>query len=52
MQGEGVYIGSAVIFWNGKPDLSSRNKVIYNHFGPYVTAESVDIKVNKLQISK
>ena len=40
----GVYIGQACIYWDGKPDLSNRNKVIYNRFGPNVTAECIDIK--------
>ena len=43
--GEGVYIGSAVNHWvDNKPDLSHRNKVLNNHFGPNITAESIDIK--------
>ena len=42
--GEGVYIGQACIYWDGQPDMSNRNKVLYNRFGPNVTAEAVDIK--------
>ena len=29
---------------NGVPDLSNRIQVLYNHFGPYVLAECIDIK--------
>ena len=43
--GEGVYIGSDMGKWvNGVKDLSHRNKVIYNTFGPHITAEAIDIK--------
>ncbi len=44
--GEGVYIGTAVTNWDAEnmPDLSNRNQIINNHFGPYVTAEAIDIK--------
>ncbi|CAF0935663.1 unnamed protein product [Brachionus calyciflorus] len=43
--GEGVYIGSSLSHWvNGQPDLSHRNKVLNNRFGPNVSAEAIDIK--------
>lgn len=43
--GEGVYIGSSLSHWiNNIPDLSNRNKILKNRFGPYVSAESIDIK--------
>jgi len=43
--GEGIYIGSAVENWvNGIADLSNRNKVLNNHFGPNIGAEAIDIK--------
>lgn len=46
--GEGIYIGSAVSNWekysNGQPDKCDSNKVIGNIIGPFVTAESIDIK--------
>ena len=43
--GEAVYIGSAVENWaDGVADLSNRNRVLYNHFGPNIAAEAVDIK--------
>lgn len=43
--GEGVYIGSAKTNWvNNQPDLSHRNKVINNRFGPDISAEAIDIK--------
>ena len=44
--GEAVYIGSAVENWiNEIADLSNRNRVINNKFGPYIGAEAIDIKV-------
>lgn len=43
--GEGVYIGSSLSHWvNNKPDLSNRNKILKNRFGPYISAEAIDIK--------
>lgn len=46
--GEGVYIGSAKAQWpkfgNGKPDASDGNRVSYNHFGPDIRAEAIDVK--------
>jgi hypothetical protein len=47
--GEGVYIGSAVSNWgchgnSGGADRSDRVQVLNNVIGPYVTAESIDIK--------
>ncbi|CAF1105646.1 unnamed protein product, partial [Brachionus calyciflorus] len=43
--GEGIYIGSARSNWvNGQPDLSHRNKVLNNRFGPGISAEAIDIK--------
>lgn len=47
--GEGVYIGSSVSNWatvmgSQTPDLSHRNKVLNNRFGPGVSAEAIDIK--------
>ena len=44
--GEGVYIGAAYSNWVNiaAPDLSHRNKVLNNHFGPNIAAEAVDIK--------
>ncbi len=41
---EGVYIGQACTYWDGQPDMSHRNKVLYKCFGSNVTAEAVDIK--------
>ncbi len=46
--GEGVYMGSAVSNWGkytaGQEDRSDSNKVINNHIGPNVAAESIDVK--------
>ena len=49
--GEAVYIGSSISHWQNdlntgllRPDCSSRNQILNNYFGPYVSAESVDIK--------
>jgi hypothetical protein len=46
--GEGVYIGSAKSNWStytsGSPDRSDKNKVLNNTIGPYVAAESIDVK--------
>lgn len=46
--GEGIYIGSAYSNWpkytNGHPDLCDSNQILKNHIGPYVAAESIDIK--------
>ena len=43
--GEGIYIGASINFWEERgPDCSSDNQVLSNHFGPYVSSESVDIK--------
>jgi hypothetical protein len=46
--GEGVYLGTAQSNWGsisgGNPDTSNNNKVLYNHIGPNVTAEHIDIK--------
>jgi hypothetical protein len=40
-------VGASMNFWiDGKtgPDRSSRNTISNNHFGPYVSSESIDIK--------
>lgn len=46
--GEGIYIANKRYTWNEtgilKIDRSSRNRIRYNYFGPYVRSESVDIK--------
>jgi hypothetical protein len=46
--GEGIYVGTAITNWHlysgGKPDRSDRNRIVHNHVGPNVAAESVDIK--------
>jgi hypothetical protein len=46
--GEGVYVGSAKANWGaytkGKPDASTRNRILDNTIGPRTTAESVDVK--------
>lgn len=46
--GEGVYLGTAQSNWGtisgGNPDTSNNNNVLYNHIGPNVTAEHIDIK--------
>lgn len=46
--GEGIYLGTAESNWDtisgGNPDTSNNNKVLYNHIGPNVTAEHIDIK--------
>lgn len=46
--GEGIYIGTAKNNWekysDGEPDKCDNNKVLNNIIGPFVTAESIDIK--------
>ena len=46
--GEGCYIGSAYSNWpeytNNQPDTCNYNRIVYNHFGPGVAAESIDVK--------
>jgi hypothetical protein len=43
--GEAVYIGASKKFWAVRgPDFSNNNKVRNNHFGPFISSESVDIK--------
>lgn len=43
--GEGIYVGSWSGHWtDGQPDRSDHNQIIDSHFGPYVTAEHIDIK--------
>lgn len=45
--GEAVYLGASSKQWIDNftgPDRSSRNHVLNNYFGPFVSAESVDIK--------
>ena len=45
--GEAVYIGAAYIHWINNftgPDRSNRNQIVNNLFGPFISAESIDIK--------
>lgn len=43
--GEGIYVGSWSGHWtDGQPDRSDHNQIIDSHFGPYVTAEHIDVK--------
>ena len=49
--GEAVYVGSSLAHWlEGKPDMSSRNRIVSNTFGPFVSSECVDIKEGNVNV--
>lgn len=49
--GEAVYVGASMSLWlENKPDMSNRNRIVNNSFGPYVSSECVDIKEGNANI--